>query len=183
MPPSNDVKARPPNRGQADSFSFVSGSASVRGMKRTYTIAIESEGGMSAIRVPFDPKAVFGKARAPVKVMLNGYTYRSTISDMGDGPWVPLRRSNREAAGVEPGATIEVTLELDTEERIVTPPSDLAAALKATPEAWEGWQALSFTHRREHAEAVESAKRPETRSRRIGQAVEAAVAKAAKKRA
>jgi hypothetical protein len=132
--------------------------------------------------VPFDPKAVFGKARAPVKVTLNGYTYRSTISDMGDGPWVPLRRSNREAAGLEPGATVEVTLELDTDKREVTPPPDLLTALQDHPSAWEGWGLLSFTHQREHAEAVEGAKRPETRLKRIGQAVDMCAARAAKKR-
>ena len=152
-------------------------------MKRTFTTKLESEGGMSAIRVPFSPKDVFGKARAPVRVTLNGYTYRSTIADMGDGPWVPLRRSNREAAKVEPNATIEVTLELDTEKREVTPPDDLAAALKAHPSAWDGWNLLSFTFQRENVEAVEGAKRPETRLKRIGQAVEMAAARAAKAKA
>jgi hypothetical protein len=50
---------------------------------------------------------VFGKVRAPVKVTLNGYTYRSTIATMGGPPCVPLRKSNREAAGLEGGETIE----------------------------------------------------------------------------
>jgi hypothetical protein len=151
-------------------------------MKRTFTTKLESEGGMSAIRVPFDPREAFGKARAPVKVTLNGYTYRSTIADMGDGPWVPLRRSNREAAKVEPNAHIEVTLELDTDKREVTPPDDLVAALKAHPTAWDGWNLLSFTFQRENVEGVEGAKRPETRTKRIGAAVDMAVAQAAKKR-
>jgi uncharacterized protein YdeI (YjbR/CyaY-like superfamily) len=29
------------------------------------------------------------------------------------------------------------------------------------------WEALSFTHQREHAEAIEDAKKPETRARRV----------------
>ncbi len=33
---------------------------------------------MCSIPLTFDPKSVFGKVRAPVKVTLNGYTYRST---------------------------------------------------------------------------------------------------------
>ena len=48
----------------------------------------------------FDPKVVFGKIRAPVKVTLNGHTYRSTIAAMGGPPCIPLRKSNREAAGL-----------------------------------------------------------------------------------
>ncbi len=38
---------------------------------------------MCYIPLTFDPKAVFGKTRAPVTVPLNGYTFRSTIAAMG----------------------------------------------------------------------------------------------------
>jgi uncharacterized protein YdeI (YjbR/CyaY-like superfamily) len=102
---------------------------------------------------------------------------------MGDGPFVPLRQANREAARVDGAETVEVTLELDTDKREVTPPADLAAALKAHPAAWAGWQGFSFTHQREYAEAVEGAKRPETRQKRIDQAVAACADKAAKLKA
>ena len=37
--------------------------------------------------------------------------------------------------------------------------------------AWDGWGQLSYTHQREHVEAIEEAKRPETRVRRIENAV------------
>ena len=137
---------------------------------------------MSAIPVPFDPKPVFGKVRAPVRVTLNGYTFRSTIAAMGGPACVPLRRSNREAAGLEGTENIEVTLELDTEKREVKPPSDLMKALKAAPAAWDRWRELSFSHQREYAEAVEEAKKPETRARRIASAVRAIAARPAKKR-
>ena len=88
--------------------------------------------------------------------------------------------SNRDAAGVSPGQTLDVTLELDTDKREVTPSDDLLAALEATPGAMAGWALLSFTFQREHAEGIEGAKRPETRANRIGLAVEAALARAAK---
>jgi hypothetical protein len=39
---------------------------------------------MCFIPVTFDPRSVFGKLRVPVKVTVNGYTYRSTIAAMGD---------------------------------------------------------------------------------------------------
>jgi hypothetical protein len=123
--------------------------------------------------LPFDPKPVFGKVRAPVKVTLNGFTFRSTIAAMGGPACIPFRKSNREAAGLEGGETIEVRLELDTEERVVTPPADLVKALKATPAAWEKWRDLSYSHQREHVESIESAKTKETRARRIERAVHA----------
>lgn len=149
---------------------------------KTYETEIVREGAMCYIPVPFDPKAVFGKVRAPVTVTLNGYTYRSTIAAMGGVAGIPLRKSNREAAGLEGGETVSVTLTLDDAPREVQPPADLAEALKAAPPAWDRWQELSYTHQREWAEAVEGAKKPETRAKRIADAVRAAAARPARKK-
>src|SRR5215468_9769577 len=110
---------------------------------KIYKTTIVCDESMSFIPVTFDPKEVFGKVRAPVKVTLNGYTYRSTIASMGEGPYIPLRKSNREAAKLEGGETLKVTLELDGDARTVEPPPDLVKALKAA-HAWTPWQALSF---------------------------------------
>ena len=126
---------------------------------------------MCFIPLTFDPRPVFGKVRAPVKVTVNGYTYRSTIAAMGGPPCVPLRKSNREAAGLEGGETLTVRMELDTVTREITPPADLLRALKANPGAADGWRALSYSHQREHVEAIEEAKKPETRARRITAAI------------
>lgn len=144
---------------------------------RTFRATIYRDGSMCFIPVTFDPREVFGKVRAPVQVTLNGYTYRSTIASMGDGPCLPLRRSNREAAGLAGGETLDVTLTLDTEAREVEAPADLLKAMRAAPAALARWAQLSYSHKREHADAIAEAKRPETRARRI----EAAVAMLAEK--
>jgi uncharacterized protein YdeI (YjbR/CyaY-like superfamily) len=62
-------------------------------------------------------------------------------------------------------------MERDTEERVITPPADLARALKANKEAQAIWDKLSYTHRREHVEHLEDAKKPETRQRRLEKAI------------
>ncbi len=140
---------------------------------KTFKTTILRDASMCAIPLTFDPKSVFGKARAPVKVTVNGYTFRSTVSTMGGPPFIPLRRSHREAAGLEGNETLAVRLDLDIEKREVDPPADLVRALKAAPPAWDRWRQLSYTHQREYAEAVEDAKKPETRERRIRNAVDA----------
>jgi uncharacterized protein YdeI (YjbR/CyaY-like superfamily) len=61
-------------------------------------------------------------------------------------------------------------LELDAGERDVTVPADLADALAAAG-LREAWDACSYSHRREWVEAIESAKRADTRTRRVGRAV------------
>ena len=149
---------------------------------KTFKARIVCEGSMSYIPLTFDPKDVFGKVRAPVKVTLNGFSYRSTIAAMGGPPFIPLRASNREAAGLEGGETIEVRLDLDTEKRVVKPPADLVKALKAAGSVWDRWQTLSYTHQREHVEAIEGAKHAETRTRRIQKAVQQIRAMPARRR-
>ena len=141
-------------------------------ISKTFKTTIVRDGSMCFIPLTFDPKSVFGKVRAPVKVTLNGYTYRSTIAAMGGPPCIPLRKSNREAAGLAGGETIDVRLDLDTEKREVKSPADFVKALKAVPLARERWQGLSYSHQREYVEAILEAKKPETRMRRIRRAID-----------
>ena len=149
---------------------------------KTVRVTIVRDGSMCFVPVPFDPRTVFGKVRAPVLVTLNGHSYRSTIASMRGTVFIPLRRSNREAAGLEGGETLDVDIALDTEERAVTPPRDLVAALRAAPPAWDRWRELSFTHQREYVEAITDARRAETRARRIRDAVRVIGARPVKKR-
>lgn len=137
---------------------------------RTFTHVPAAGDEAFAIRLPFDPKEAFGRTRAAVIVEVNGHRYRSTVTTMGGSPWVPFRKSNRDAAQVREGAPVEITVSLDAEARTVDAPADLRAALEEAG-AWERWTALSYTHQREHVEAIESAKRPETRERRIAKCV------------
>jgi uncharacterized protein YdeI (YjbR/CyaY-like superfamily) len=80
-----------------------------------------------------------------------------------------LSNANREAAGVETGD--EVELELDTEPRVVVEPEDFARALDADPVARTAYDRLSHSRKRQHVLAIDSAKKPETRLRRIEKAL------------
>lgn len=145
-------------------------------MKRRFTAKVGTtgeRGTASFIIVPDDVMAAFApRKRVPVRVTIDGYAYRTAICDMGLGPMVGLRKSVCEAAGVAPGDIVDVVLELDEEERTVALPRDLQRALTKTELA--AFEAMSYTHRREHVEAIESAKRLETREKRVALAVEAA---------
>jgi len=123
--------------------------------------------------VPLDVRAVFGRARPPVRARINGAEIRTTLAPYGDRWYMPVNRALRAAAGVAAGETVAVELEPDDEPRSVTVPDDLAAALAAGPAAaWERFESLSFSHRREYVEWIEEAKRPGTRARRIAGALE-----------
>ena len=81
------------------------------------------------IAIPFDVKEHFGKARPPVRVTINGYTYRSTPCVYGGKYFIPVRKSNQQAAGIKPEEIVSVTIAADTEVREVEAPPDLKAAL------------------------------------------------------
>jgi uncharacterized protein YdeI (YjbR/CyaY-like superfamily) len=85
---------------------------------------------------------------------------------------IPLSKANREAAGVQGGDQVEVTLELDLAPRNVELPEDLAAALEARSGAWAAFDAAAPSTRKEFVRQVESAKAAETRTRRIAAIVE-----------
>jgi hypothetical protein len=122
--------------------------------------------------VPFDPKVELGKVRAPVVVTINGFTFRTTIASMGGRTFIGLNRDNRAGTGLKGGETVSVTIALDTEPRVVKPPADLLKALAKNKPAKRAWDELSHTHRREHVEALEQAKKPETRARRLAKILE-----------
>lgn len=125
-----------------------------------------------AIHFPFDVEQTFGvRGRVPVRGTLNGVPFRSSIFKMGGRHFMVVNRRLREASGVSGGETVSVRIERDTEPRVVTPPADFARALKANGAARAAWDKLNYTHRREHVEHIEDAKKPETRQRRIEKSV------------
>jgi hypothetical protein len=132
------------------------------------------EGQASMIELPFDVRAEYGQARPPVRGTVNGYPFRTTVAVYGGKSYIGFRREIREGAGIAPGDAVEIQLERDDAPREVAVPDDLAEALAAETGLREAFDRMSFTHRREYAEAIEDAKRPETRARRVQVAMDAA---------
>ena len=122
------------------------------------------------VDIPFDPREVFGEERPPVQGMVNGYPFRGRIAKYGGTYLLGFKRELREAADIEEGDVLDLDLELDTEPREVDVPSDLEAALDGQSKA--AFERMSYTHRKEYADWIEEAKRPETRARRVAKAVE-----------
>jgi uncharacterized protein YdeI (YjbR/CyaY-like superfamily) len=69
------------------------------------------------------------------------------------------------------GDEVEVEVEIDAEPRAVVEPADFARAMDADPVARTAYDRLSYSRKREHVLAIESAKQAETRIRRIEKAL------------
>lgn len=140
-----------------------------------FATTLSQFGNNTGIEVPDDVVAALGAGRRPaVVVRVNGYEYRSTIAVMGGKHLISFSSDKRAATGLRGGDPIEVELDLDTEPRTVEVPADLAAALEEAGLA-EAFAGLSVTNRKRHVLAVEGAKAPETRARRVAALVDALV--------
>jgi hypothetical protein len=125
----------------------------------------------TGVQVPDDVVTRLGAGkRPPVAVTINGYTYRTTVAAYTGSYWIPLAAEHREAAGVAAEEEVDVAIELDTAPREVPLPDDLSAAMDdAARSAFDG---LAPSHKKEWVRWVEEAKKPETRTARIGKTVE-----------
>lgn len=134
-----------------------------------FTTELRASGGTTTGFVVPDAivEGLGGGRRPKVTATVNGHTWRTSIASMGGQFLLGVSAAVRQAAGIAAGQTLTVTVELDTAPRAVDVPDDLAAALAAHPEASAAWEHLSYSHQRQHAEAVAAAKKPDTRERRI----------------
>jgi hypothetical protein len=76
-------------------------------MKFKAVVQTEDEG----VFIELPPDADLARARAPVTVTVNGYSWESSVAAYGGRFYLPLRRGVRQIARIEPGDTVEVTLE------------------------------------------------------------------------
>jgi hypothetical protein len=148
---------------------------------RRFRARLETEPDSQAIFVviPFDVQQAFGsRSRVPVHGAINGHPFRGSLIPYGGKHYLGVNRALRESAGVRADDLVEVEIERDDEPRIVNPPADLIAALQANEAARSVWEKLSYSHQREYVAAIEEAKKPETRSRRIDKTIAALLAAA-----
>jgi hypothetical protein len=138
-------------------------------MKKQFQVTLKGDesGKMdtAAIELPFDTREVWGKARVPVLVTINGYTWRSTVSTMGGCQLIVVNAAARKGAGVKAGDRVKVTLEPDTAKRDIEIPDDLRKGLGVRLSA--KLEGLAFTHKKEYVQWYTEAKKDETRARRL----------------
>jgi hypothetical protein len=129
---------------------------------------------MRGLEVPPEVVASLGGGkRPPVRITINGHTWRSRVAIMRGRCLLGLSNANRQAAGVETGEEIEVDVEVDHEPRVVVVPADFLCALEADRVAHAAFDRLPAGRKRQHVRLIEAAKRPETRHRRIATALAA----------
>ena len=133
-----------------------------------HTTILKSGGNTTGIVVPDEVVEALGAGKRPkVRATIKNYTWRTSVASMGGRFMVGVSAEVRAAAGVAGGDEVDIELELDAAPREVEVPADFAAALADNPAEKATFEALSYSHQRRHVMAIEAAKAPETRARRI----------------
>jgi hypothetical protein len=139
---------------------------------RFHTTLLQSGKTAVGIQVPNDVVEALGAGkRPPVRVTINGYTYRNTIAVMGGVFMVGVSAENREKARVAGGDTVDVDIELDNQPRELSLPPDFSEALHRQPDAKRSFEALSYSRQQALVLPIDQAKTPETRQRRLEKAL------------
>jgi hypothetical protein len=125
------------------------------------------------VSIPFHVEEVFGsKGMVKVKATFDGYFYRGVLANMGTGCHIiGLRKDVREAIKKQVGDKVVVTIELDTDERTVIIPDDLKKLFLKNRRAEAFYTTLSYTNRKEYVSWITSAKKIETRERRLNDTI------------
>jgi hypothetical protein len=143
-------------------------------MKKSFTAEIKNAGGGGAfVEVPFDVEEAFGSKRPKIKAMIEGVPYRGILTRMGsDHHMLIILKGIREQIDKTLGDEVKITVEPDTEPRVIELPKDLMKEFKKDREAKAFFDKLSYTHQREYIMWINEAKREETRQNRVMKTIE-----------
>ena len=148
-------------------------------MEKTYEFdAVIQDGGekwpeAACVKFPYDVQECFGtKGQVKINATFDSVPYRGSLANMGTGHIVILRKDIKAQVDKDHGDTVRVTIQKDTEERIVEVPEELQVLFDSNPKAGEFYSGLSYTNRKEYARWITSAKKQETKDRRLSKTIE-----------
>ena len=142
--------------------------------KHTFKATIKNAGGGGAfVEVPFDVEKAFGSKKPKIKAVIEEVLYRGLLTRMG-GPnhILIILKEIREQLGKTFGDEIQVSVELDTEERVLEIPKELTKELKKIKDAKSFFDKLSYSHQKEYVIWINEAKKEATRQSRVMKTIE-----------
>lgn len=143
-------------------------------MKQTFeTTLILAGKTATGFEIPAEIVESFNEGKKfPVKVTINGYSYRNTIAVMGKAFMLGVSAEHRAGSGVKAGDVLNVTLELDTEPRVVEIPENLLKIFAENPRARINFEALSHSKKQGLVLPIKAAKTEATLQKRLAQTLQ-----------
>lgn len=119
------------------------------------------------IPVAFDVEEVFGKKRLKVKIWYDKVLYRGLLAKYNGEYKLMMNKEIREKVGKKAGEKVQVKIEEDTEERKVEIPKAITDFFIKEKDLKTAFDKLSYTHQKEYAIWLSSAKKEETLQNRL----------------
>jgi hypothetical protein len=153
-------------------IASASSLSAMAGEHRFRSVVEAARGGGAVALIPPNVTAKLGGLKQMrVTGSLNGTPFRSSTMPYRGAFYLGVHKATREAAGVSIGDEVELALTRDDSPRVLELAPELEAALNAEPELRARFDGLSFSRRRELAEPIAEAKKPETRAARLEKAL------------
>lgn len=106
-----------------------------------------------------------------VEGTINGHPFRAALQpSTSGGPWLRVNKAMLRGAGADAGDTVKLAILGPEPEPTI--PDDLRVALAASNEAKTLWDDLASMGRRDWVRWIESARQPDTRTRRVARTIE-----------
>lgn len=138
---------------------------------QSFQANIRKQGARAFIPIPFEPDTAWGaKSRHSVTGTVNGKAIRGALAAFDQSFGLPVGPVWLRDNGLQVGDKVAVELRPEGPQ-LDTVGEDLAGALKAHPRALEFFESLPTFHRKNYIRWIDDAKRPETRARRIAEAI------------
>ena len=135
--------------------------------QKSFGAIIQKEGSFTFVAIPFLPREVWGaRPRYHVTGTINGIAVRGTLGALGQDYFLRLGAAWMRDSGIELGSnvTMQLSLEGPVEGNIA---SDITKALSGNKKAETFFEGLPTFYRKNFIRWIESAKREETRIKRI----------------
>ncbi|EPY2307507.1 YdeI/OmpD-associated family protein [Clostridium sporogenes] len=124
------------------------------------------------IEIPFDVEKEFAAKRVKVLVKFENEQYRGSIVNMGLSCYIiGVTKNIRNKINKTYGDIIKVELQKDDEERIVIVPEEFKVSLSHNKVANDFYESLSYSQKRKYIQWITSAKKEETKVKRMEEAI------------
>ena len=129
--------------------------------------------GAGYVDIPNHIIEAFGnKGRIPIMSTIDGVAYQGSLVKMGmPCHMLLILKGIREQIGKTHGEMVSIEIEEDKSIRKVTVSKELKALFKKEKEAQDFFKKLSYTNQKEYVLWIESAKREETKQRRLSKTI------------
>ncbi len=124
--------------------------------------------GGAYIEIPFNVEEIFGAKRVKVKATFDGVPYRGSIVKMGtECHIIGVTKDIRKKINKDIGDYVKVIVEKDEEERKINLPEDFKIRIEESNEVYDFWNSLSYSNQKKYVDYIDSAKKEETRKKRV----------------